>query len=150
MSEFVISSEREVKLTFHSRQVTYEGWLVSYRITAEARNFRAEIDVENTPHGDSPAAFFAGMAKEWSGWQGKKAWGTIEGEYELSATRDSVGHITLVAGFNPHAFPPSWSGQLILVIDAGQLEKFSGEANAFFNETAQPAVLGDGAKARRA
>jgi len=136
MDELVINSEREVKLTFHSRRFNSEGWLEMYCITAKARNFKATIDVENPPYGMSPAEFFENIANEWTGWKGTKEWGAIEGEYNLSATSDSTGHITLDAELNRNSFSPGWSGKLSLMIEAGQLEQLAHDARVFFNETA--------------
>ena len=136
MDELVIKSEREVMLTFHSRRFNSEGWLERYFITANARNFNATIDVENLPYGMSPAEFFVQVANEWTGWKGTKEWGAIEGEYNLIATCDSTGHITLDVELNRNSFSPGWSGTLSLMIEAGQLEQLARDAKVFFNETA--------------
>jgi hypothetical protein len=136
MDELVIKSEREVMLTFHSRRFSSTGWLDSYSISARARNFSAQIEVENPPYGLSPAGFFAELADDWTGWKGQKGWGAIEGEYNLSATSDSLGHITLVAELNPNNVPPDWSGSVSLIVEAGQLEQLAYNAKEFFNENA--------------
>ena len=134
MDEWVIKSEKEVKLTFHSRRFKADGWLDSYCITATARNFSAEIEVENPPYGLSPAEFFVSLAKEWSGWVGEKEWGAMEGECSLSASCDSIGHITLVVELNPNPCPPCWFGSVSLIVEAGQLEQLAHDAKVFFNE----------------
>lgn len=136
MDKLVIKSEREVSLTFHSRRFNAESWLEHYCITANARNFNASIEVENPPYGMSPAEFFERIAAEWSGWKGAKEWGAIEGEYNLSATCDSLGHITLEVEINRNGYPLCWPGILSLIIEAGQLEKLARDAKAFFNEAA--------------
>ncbi|WP_019142744.1 DUF6228 family protein [Noviherbaspirillum massiliense] len=136
MDEFVIKSEKEVTLTFHSRRFNFDGWLDTYSVSAKARNFNALIEVENPPYGLSPAGFFGGLANEWSGWKGEKGWGAIEGEYNLLATSDSLGHITLVAELNLNDVVPGWSGSVSLIVEAGQLEQLAHDAKEFFNEKA--------------
>lgn len=56
----------------------------------------------------------------------------MEGEFYLVATTDSTGHITVVADLNPNAFPPSWSGKISVVVEAGQVEKLARDAKVFF------------------
>jgi hypothetical protein len=80
-----------------------------------------------------PTKLFVDIAREWSGWKGEKKWGALEGEYNLSATCDSLGHITLKVGMMPNAYPPVWSAIVSLVIEAGQLDKLAREVETFFN-----------------
>lgn len=137
MTELIIKSEREVKLTFHSRVFANDGRLSGYSITAEARGFSASVEVDNSPYGASPDELFAEMSVEWGGWQGIKSWKALEGEYSLSATCDSLGHISLVAELSQNNYPPCWTGSLFLDIDAGSLESLSKNAKAFFNGLAE-------------
>jgi hypothetical protein len=104
-------------------------------MTGEGPGFSGEIEVQNPPYGMSPAALFNQVAEEWSGWKGEKGWGAIEGEFNLSATCDSLGHVTFVVELNPNGHPPCWSANLSLVVDAGQLEGLSNAAKLFFNES---------------
>jgi len=133
MDEFVIGSEKEVTLTFHSRQFRHDGWLDAYSITAAARDFEAVIHAENPPYGTSPTNFFQELASNWAGWSGKKTWGSMEGEYNLAATTDLTGHITLVAELNPLGIPPCFSALLSLVLEAGQLDQIARRAKLFFS-----------------
>jgi hypothetical protein len=134
MEEFVIQSEREVSLTFHSRKFGADGWLESYSITAAAKNASASLHVENPPYGLSPADFFQKLAESWAGWKGEKTWGALEGEYNLVASTDLTGHITLAVELNPSSNPPCFSGVLSLIVEAGQLEALAGKAKIFFAE----------------
>jgi hypothetical protein len=129
---FVIRSEGGVSFTFHARAVGKDGWVNAYFVTAEAANFTASVEVDNAPYGSSPADFFAEIASEWAGWNGTKGWQALEGEYQLSATSDSTGHITIVARLNPASFPPTWEGRLSLIVEAGRLEALAVEAKEFF------------------
>ena len=136
MNEFLIKSEKEVSLTFHSRQFREDGWLQSYSISAVASNFSAVICAENPPYGSSPAEFFQELANNWAGWKGEKRWGALDGEYNLWASSDMTGHITLVAQFNPFDVAPCYSSTLSLVVEAGQLEQVASRAKLFFGTRA--------------
>ena len=134
MDEFVIRSEMEAKITFDSRQFDNSGWLTSYVISIEARGFRAKREVENLPYGSSPSRLFCDLAKDWAGFKGKKEWGAIEGEFNLSASADAIGHVTLVAEILPTYAMPCWSAEVSIEIDAGQLERIASDAKEFFND----------------
>lgn len=134
MDEFVIRSDKEAKVTFDSRRFDQSGWLTAYAITLEARGLRATREVENLPYGSSPAKIFGELAKEWSGFKGQKEWGAIEGEFNLSASSDSIGHITLVVEILPSYALPFWSAELSIEIEAGQLERIASDAREFFND----------------
>lgn len=136
MDELIIQSDKETKLVLHSKRLNSDGWLDSYFVAIQARNFQAEIEVSNQPYGTSPDEFFETLAANWRGWEGEKSWGAIEGEYSLVATADSVGHITLIATLASDPFPPSWSGSISLILEAGQLEQLFCDAKRFFHESA--------------
>ena len=129
---FVIRSDGGVSLTFHARTAGKDGCVNAYFVTAEAANFTASVEVDNAPYGSSPADFFAQVASEWAGWNGTKAWQALEGEYELSATSDSTGHITIIARLNAASYPPTWEGKLSLIVEAGRLDALAVEAKDFF------------------
>jgi hypothetical protein len=74
--------------------------------------------------------FFRGLAKQWSGWQGKKQWRSIDGELAL-ATIDSTGHVGLLACLKSGPYPYDWSLTTTLLIEAGQLEQIAGQFQRF-------------------
>ena len=132
MSEFALHSESGVHMTFHNRHVNADGWVMSYALTVEAPGFRADLRVDNPGFGQPPSVLFQEMAAEWSGWRGKKEWSAIEGECDFSATADSTGHISFTARLHPRPFPPYWSGEVALILEAGVLEQLAVSATAFF------------------
>jgi hypothetical protein len=129
---FRIGSDGGLSLTFHSRTVGANGWVNSYLVTAEAPGFSASVEVDNAPYGSSPSEFFAEVASAWAGWQGAKRWQALEGEYELSATTDSTGHITIVARLNAAIYPPTWEGMVAVMVEAGAVEALAARAKEFF------------------
>ena len=76
------------------------------------------------------AELFGELAADWRGWDGQKAWRSLEGELQLTATADRAGHVTLLTRLREGA-PPLWSVELTLVVEAGQLEQIAREARAF-------------------
>jgi hypothetical protein len=129
----VIQSEGSISLTFHSRTIGENGWVSAYFVTAEAPNFKAAVEVDNAPYGSPPSELFGEFAAEWRGWQGVKQWQALDGEYALSATADSAGHVTLVAKLNTASYPSTWEAKVSLVLEAGALDRLAAEAKEFFN-----------------
>jgi hypothetical protein len=76
------------------------------------------------------ADLFGEMARQWRGWEGRKTWSSLEGELHLTAEADRTGHVTLVAELREGA-PSVWSVELVLVIEAGQLEQLARQARTF-------------------
>ena len=133
MDEFVIQSDREFSLRFHSKQYGNDHWLDSYIVDICARNFRASFPVENGREGSSPHALFEDMASNFNGWAGVKGWGALEGEYGLSASMDSTGHVMLSVERDVSWEVPSWSCAFSLMIESGRLLAIAADAEAFFS-----------------
>lgn len=76
------------------------------------------------------ADLFGEMAAQWRGWEGVKTWSSLEGELHLAAEADRTGHVTLTTRLSEGA-PSVWSVELVLVLEAGQLERLAREARAF-------------------
>lgn len=133
MDELVIRSDREFSLKFHSKKYGNDRWLDSYIVDACARNFRASFIVENCREGSSPNVLFEDMASNSGGWTDTKGWGALEGEFELSASMDSTGHVTLNLERDGNWEVPSWSCTFSLMIESGQLEAIASDANVFFS-----------------
>ncbi|MDB5533892.1 MAG: hypothetical protein JWO28_2207 [Hyphomicrobiales bacterium] len=136
MNEFLVTSERQTKLRFHSRRYQRDGWLASYLVTLEGNDFSATTLVGNSEMGVSPARLFDEMVSEWTGWKGEKGWGALDGEMSMGATTDSLGHISLKVILDPKDGPPEWYARLTLVLESGHLEQLAAEARAFFSSCA--------------
>lgn len=133
MDEFIIKSEKGITLSFHSPIRNKEGILNFYTITINASNsMQADIQIENTPYGTFPDDFFENLSANWKGWKGKKEWGAIEGEFDMQATSDSVGHVELFIRLRNGYYPPFWNAEITFNIEAGNLEKIAKDAKKFF------------------
>jgi hypothetical protein len=81
------------------------------------------------------ADLFQDMAANWQGWNGKKVWASIEGEFSLSCTHDKLGHITIDVMMNEDfGSRETWNLRASLVIEAGQLEAIAAHAKEFFGQ----------------
>lgn len=134
MDEFLIKSEKEVLLRFHSPRHDVDGYLDSYSISLSARNLSASIEVENPPFGASPQRLFQQISNDWRGWRGEKEWQAIEGECGIKATSDALGHITLSVDLHPYPGAELWHVNMKVVVDAGSLDLLASEAKLFFGD----------------
>jgi Family of unknown function (DUF6228) len=77
--------------------------------------------------------FFEDLARHWKGWEGEKRWCSIEKDFVLSATSDSVGHISLGVSLRSGPYDEDWTVETAITIDSGQLEKVAGEMKRFLH-----------------
>lgn len=133
MDELVIRSDREFSLKFHSKKYGNDRWLDSYMVDICARDFRASFSVENCREGLSPDALFKDMASNLDGWTGLKEWSALEGEFGLSGSMDSTGHVTLSLERAAKWEVPCWSCTFSLMIESGQLAALAADAEVFFS-----------------
>ena len=68
-------------------------------------------------------AFFRELATHWRGWEGKKEWGSLQGELGLAAAIDSTGHVSLSVRVHSGPYLYDWLLTATLLIEAGQLEQ---------------------------
>jgi len=73
------------------------------------------------------AKYFDLMAKEWQGWEGERNWASLEGEFELKASMDKMGHVTLKYFLRPPHTGFHWELKGAIEIEAGQLESIAKE-----------------------
>lgn len=79
------------------------------------------------------SSFFEDLAANWKGWFGEKKMQSLEGHLAVSASSDSLGHISLRVKLRD-IIPgtPDWRAEGTLVVEAGQLEKLASHAKRFF------------------
>jgi hypothetical protein len=99
-------------------------------VTVTGADLLASAEVAHIGGGDGLNAYWADLAESWRGWSGEKAWRSIEGDLDFSATSDRTEHVTLKVTLAYRA-PWRWQTQAILAIEAGQLDGFAAGALAF-------------------
>jgi len=124
-------SDGEFGITF-CQPLRSEGWLDSFVVRIEEPGLSAEVRVENSKVIQGPETFFYDIAQNWRGWEGEKTWYALEGELNLIATSDSLGHITIRVQLRPTAGPEGWRVISYAYAEAGQLESLSRRAAQFF------------------
>jgi len=125
-------SEGEFGVTFCQPLRNSDGWLDSFVVRIEEPGLSAAARVENSGFIQGPEVLFSEMAQNWRGWSGEKTWHALEGELELAATADSLGHITIRVQLRPTAGPDGWRVISHAYIEAGQLESLCFRAAKFF------------------
>ena len=71
--------------------------------------------------------FWRELAENWRGWEGTRSWWSLEGDLELSATSDRLGHVALEVRLDEGA-PLEWRVHGTLSLEAGQLERLAAAA----------------------
>lgn len=124
----------DITVEFHSPEIDSTGWLKHYSLSLSGLTMSSTIRVSNPPYGDSPSDFFSMLASNWKGWAGAKNWGALEGEYYLTATADSTGHVSLSVKICSTSLKlPCWTTEVTLIIEAGELEFIANELDSFLN-----------------
>ena len=103
---------------------SFDVSLVSTSLSASVRVY--DIQPQNW------SAFFLGLAQNWKGWIGVKQLESLEGHLSVSATADSLGHISLRVKLRDVISACDWRAECTLVAEAGQLDKLAKSAKQFF------------------
>jgi Family of unknown function (DUF6228) len=82
------------------------------------------------------AELFVYFADNWKGWDGKKEWGSLEGELSIAAQSDSLGHVFLEVRLREGA-PAIWTLQVKLTLEAGTLTTLAGKMKEFEESVAR-------------
>ena len=74
--------------------------------------------------------FWRELAEDWRGWEGTRSWRSLEGELELSATSDRLGHVELEVRLDEGA-PFQWRVYGMISLEGGQLDSIAAAAQTF-------------------
>jgi len=105
----------------------FDASLVSIPLSASVRVY--DIQPQNW------SAFFQDLAANWKGWSGEKRMESLEGHLAVSATSDSLGHVSLRVRLRD-IIPGTadWCAEGTLVVEAGQLQRLADDARKFFGQ----------------
>ena len=99
-------------------------------VAVSAADHSARRQVWAYTDGRGIARIFSEAATEWRGWEGKKTWQSLEGEFRLDLSSDKLGHVTLSARLSSNGgTADGWLLQADISIDAGQLDSIARNAN---------------------
>ena len=123
MDVLVLKSSRDDGV-LEVRRDKPDWWVVSLALP----RLRATKQVDSAPYRrERLAAFFRRLADDWRGWSDAREWGSIEGDLELEATHDGLGHVALRVRLR-NWLDPEWQCEGVIWLDAGQLESVVREA----------------------
>ena len=105
----------------------YRGCLIA---KFDAPGINAATEVYLLGGCDGLGEFWRELAEDWRGWRGVRSWGSLEGDLQLSATSDRLGHVPVEVRLREGA-PYRWQMNGILELEAGRLEHIAKEAQAF-------------------
>ena len=95
----------------------------------------ASTDVWATTDNNGLNAFFQEIASFKNPWQGTRDWGSLEGEFEISATCTTLGHVIFeVKMAGQIGGTEEWKAQFCLETELGQLETIARNASIFFKQ----------------
>lgn len=101
-------------------------------VTIKSKNLFSFTDVYAfDPFDSNLVRFFENLAENWKGFEGEKEWSSLEGEFSLNCTSDSLGHFALEVTIRNNE-DTRYASKTIF-IESGQLEKVALEARNFFN-----------------
>lgn len=107
----------------------------SFLVEVKAYDLRAEARASTFMAADL-GQFFTSLANDWRGGQDERTWTTLEGEFELTATSDALGHVRLAYFIRPPHTGFNWELRGVLELEAGQLESLALDAQAAWNSNA--------------
>lgn len=107
----------------------YDG--CTFEVALEDRLLSASVAVYDIQP-QSWSKFFASLARDWRGWSDEKSHESLEGHLRVSATSDSLGHVSLRVVLRDDFGGSNWRVEDTLFLEAGQLERIAKEAGQFF------------------
>jgi hypothetical protein len=123
------------------------GYTRTFRIEIFDDGLSAVTDATATTFDDpSLTTYLQRLADDWRGWPGLRKWRTQDGELQLDAHHDGLGHVTLGVTLRnwrqafgapyPWKRPVDcgWSARAVFVLDAGeQMTQFAADIQALLH-----------------
>jgi len=78
------------------------------------------------------ADMFEDLAKHWKGWEGEKAYESLEYQLKISCAVDRTGHVHLRVSLRGDMAGSNWRAEDTLYLEAGQLDYLAARARAYF------------------
>lgn len=99
-------------------------------VTVTGSELSAQARVAFLGGADGLDEYWADIAENWRGWQGEKTWRSLESDLGFAAVSDRAGHVTLKVTLE-YGTPWKWQTQVLLAIEAGQLDGIAATVGAF-------------------
>jgi Family of unknown function (DUF6228) len=95
-----------------------EIWYVWARLRVAGLDAALRVSAHYATGFDELAGFFRELAADWRGWQGERAYESLEHELRLTATHD--GHVRLAVLLRQSSVPDGWSAAAVIQLDPGE------------------------------
>jgi hypothetical protein len=89
---------------------------------------------------------FESIAVDWRGWEGKRHWAAIEGDLDITATHDRLGHIRIDVVILNNDLEDNWKVDAPIFLDAGSVDPLAAKVRMFFAQKTMT-EHGEGGKA---
>jgi hypothetical protein len=127
MDQGVVIGHAPRRLTLTRRQVGQSDldpsrqtvWSLEAALEADGLTARTSFWLGPEGVEEGLDAFFAGLERDWRGWNGQRRWDAWEGGISLTCTHDGRGTIS-VAVVLENLSGSDWTVEAALVIDAGE------------------------------
>ena len=120
------SSRGRRSLRLHSRSGDY------FTASIEGDGVQATKSIWGYTDCELLVQLFESIARDWTGWQGERAWESIEHDLRLVITSRSTGQITIRVTLRDYHEEQDWQLAIPIFTEAGQLDGIARQAAAFF------------------
>ncbi|HEY8456034.1 MAG TPA: DUF6228 family protein [Actinopolymorphaceae bacterium] len=102
-----------------------DGYVAVMRAELRGHGLHASTDVKvSLPSEDEDPdllPFFQGLARDWRGWSGERAWRSLDGKLWIHAVHDGAGHVSMTATLRESASAPdAWTARVTVSVEAGE------------------------------
>jgi hypothetical protein len=104
----------------------------SFPVQLTGPAMRASVDAYEHGYHIVPR-FFEELAEHWRGWEGEKAYESVEAHLAIRATADRLGHVYLRVTVRNIDASADWRAEATLLVEAGQLEQLAASARLAFD-----------------
>ena len=95
-----------------------EIWYVLARLRVAGLDASLRVSAHYATGFDELTGFFGGLASDWRGWQGERAYESLERDLRLTATHD--GHVRLAVQLHQSNVSDGWSAAAVIRLDPGE------------------------------
>ncbi|BBM02437.1 DUF6228 family protein [Microbulbifer sp. GL-2] len=129
MDKFLITSSSSNEQFIFSQR---DGEFFRFEVVGEAIRATGKVSTYTDEFGI--ANLFTKVSELESTWDGAESWKSLEGEFEITLTCNSTGHVTIQVKLTQwNGGSEDWHIIVHLNTELGQLQKVAGEARAFFS-----------------
>jgi hypothetical protein len=114
-----------------------DGYVRMAPVSIQANGLGARTTATLSDGPWNPAHFFAELAADWRGWDGKRNWRALDGELEIEASHDGARVLIAVTVKRPDMTfaEDAWSARIVFTLEPG--EQLAGVARDLASALAQ-------------